>query len=193
MNLVEGLSGAGDGGAGQSALYFARDALAALHRRCRPLRRTLTATSSWLRRMLGWETMFVEVDLCATVIVTYAIDAAQGSVGVSVRWENVPASGITEVVVMNELGASVFDHYTDSSGSDLRGDSIGTWDEVCATEAAFTSANDGVTFTLEQVEGTRLYRGRELIGSRLAWAGFGYALPPAQERLDYSVRIAGPA
>ena len=40
-----------------------------------------------------------------------------------------------------------------------------------------------------QVEGARLYRGRELIGSRVAWAGFGYSFPAALGTITYELRI----
>ena len=79
--------------------------------------------------------------------------------------------------------------YTDAAGADLRGDQIGTWDEVTAATAAFVSTAHQVAFSLGQAEGAKLSRGRELIGTRLAWSGFGYSLPPAAGDLAYSVRI----
>ena len=36
----------------------------------------------------------------------------------------------------------------------------------------------------------RLYRGREVVGGRLAWAGFGYSLRPGPPRFTYTLRIA---
>ncbi len=39
----------------------------------------------------------------------------------------------------------------------------------------------------------RLYRGRELIGARLAWSGFGYSFPPALGGFGYELTDrAGP-
>ena len=72
-----------------------------------------------------------------------------------------------------------FDRYRDTSGISLQGDEIGCWDEVNAEEAWFESSTRQIAFRLGQVKGARLFRGRELIGSRLAWAGFGYSFPPS--------------
>jgi hypothetical protein len=47
----------------------------------------------------------------------------------------------------------------------------------------------GLVFSLRQVEGARLYRGRELVGSRLAWSGFGYVLPPGIESFRYEISV----
>jgi len=102
---------------------------------------------------------------------------------------SLPQDGITEVIVMNEQGAHYFDQYHDSTGASLAGKEIGCWDEVAASEAGFASSNQRVAFTLPRVPGAQLFRGRELVGSRLAWAGFGYSFPPAISRFNYSVKI----
>jgi len=39
------------------------------------------------------------------------------------------------------------------------------------------------------VKGARLFRGRELVSSRLAWAGFGYSFPPSIKRFVYELGI----
>ena len=206
MSLVERLvkTGAGDGGgegaAGgglvkSRALYVAKDSLAALHRRLPRLRGPLTATSAALRRRFGWTTTYEEAGFRATVPVTYTIhgdestvDGAPGRVTVTVDLTGLAGRGVSEVVVMNEQGARHFDRYEDSDGAVLRGGEIGTWDEVTAAEAAFVSVACGVRFSLGQAEGARLHRGRELIGARLAWTGFGYSL--AERRtFSYELRI----
>ena len=74
-------------------------------------------------------------------------------------------------------------------GASLQGAEIGTWDEVDAAAASFVCAAHRVAFSVGQVPGARLSRGRELIGSRLAWSGFGYSVPPTARRLSYGVRI----
>ena len=61
---------------------------------------------------------------------------------------------------------------------------------MTAAEASFASSAADVVFTLRRVPGARLYRGRELIGSRLAWSGFGYVLPPTAARFAYDIAIA---
>ena len=80
---------------------------------------------------------------------------------------------------MNELGARHFDRYVDADGADLRGDEIGTWDEVTAARASFVSTRaPGGVLARAGRRARGCSRGRELIGSRLAWSGFGYSLPP---------------
>ena len=87
---------------------------------------------------------------------------------------------------MNELGARHFDRYVDADGADLRGDAIGTWDEVAAAAASFVST-PAAWPSRSRSAGRALCRGRELIGSRLAWSGFGYSLPPRRA----AVRLRG--
>ena len=170
------------------ALYAAKDALAALHRRSPRLRGLLTATSLGLRRRFGWETTYREAGYHVPVPVTYSIRSADAGadipsrvsadggperhsvegelarVAVSLDLTGLGGRGFTEVVVMDELGARHFDRYEDSDGRVLRGDEIGTWDEVTAARASFVSTAHRVAFSVGQVEGARLFRGRELVG-----------------------------
>jgi hypothetical protein len=90
---------------------------------------------------------------------------------------------------MNEQAALTFDRYQDTSGILLQGHEIGCWDEVHAREAWFESTAHRVAFRLCQVKGARLFRGRELVGSRLAWAGFGYSFSPSNQTFRYELRI----
>jgi hypothetical protein len=169
-------------------LYAAKDSLAALHRRSPRLRGPLTVASSTLRRTVGLVTTFEEAGFHVPLAVTYTVDGDTGRVDVSVTPTDLP-DGVTEVIVMNEQGGRGFDLFVDSSGAARRGPEIGTWDEVPAARAAFVSITDRVQFSLGQVDDAQLRRGRELVGSRLAWAGFGYSFSPAVERFAYDVRI----
>lgn len=188
MDLVERLAKPGGASLKSGALYAAKDSLAALHRRIPPLRGPLTAASITLRRMFGWATTFEEAEVCARLKVAYTIDGEEGKISVAVDMTGLPED-VTEVVVMNEQGARHFDRYTDADGIDLRADEIGTWDDVSAAKANFVSTAHKVAFSLAQVEGAKLSRGRELIGSRLAWSGFGYSLPATPGAFTYDVRI----
>jgi hypothetical protein len=188
MDLVERLARPGGASLQSGVLYAAKDSLAALHRRVPPLRVPLTTASSTLRRVFGWVTTYEQARACAQLTVTYTVDGEHGKIGVAVDLTGLPGD-ITEVVVMNELGGRHFDRYTDADGIDLHGDEIGTWDEVSAAKAGFQSTAHKVAFSLGQVDGARLSRGRELIGSRLAWSGFGYSLPPTPGAFTYEVRI----
>lgn len=201
MDLVERLAREGTRPVQSRALYAAKDSLAALHRRFPALRRSLAATSTAVRRAFGWATTYEPTESCGTIAVTHVVrpgvggadgggsGAVETRVAVTVDLSGLTAGGVTEVVVMNELGARRFDRYDDSDGAVLRGTGIGTWDEVGAARASFVSTGHRVAFSLAQVPGARLYRGRELIGARLAWAGFGYALPPTRRSFGYELTI----
>ena len=189
MNLVERLAGAQGRGPTSRSFYAVRDLLAALHRRVPQLRRLLTAVSNAVRRRREWVTTFEETDVCAAVAVTYRIDADRARVGIVVDARGLPEIGITEVVIMNELGAHHFDQYLDSDGARLRGSKIGTWSEVTAASACFASTGSRVGFCVRQAAGARLYRGRELVDTRLAWSGFGYSLSPDMGSFAFDVAI----
>ncbi len=191
MDLVERLSTADGGAVGSKALYAAKNSLAALHRRAPALRGPLTTASSALRRSLGWETTFAAEVSTMTLKATYTIlEGSEGAhVAVAVELSGLP-DDITEVVLMNELGARRFDRYIDAAGADLRGPAIGTWDLVSAARASFVCDSHRAAFSLAQVAGATLHRGRELIGTRLAWSGFGYSLPPSLGGFAYDLTIA---
>jgi hypothetical protein len=189
MNLVERLARPGGGNLKSGPLYTAKNSLAALHRRSPQLRRPLTATSVAVRRMFRWVTTFEETPPFATLKVTYTVHGEEGRVNVALDMADLPRDSVTEVAVMSEQGARHFDRYLDSDGISLRGSEIGTWDDVAAKTATFVSTAHGVAFSLGQEEGARLNRGRELIGSRVAWSGFGYSLPPALHGFSYDLRI----
>jgi hypothetical protein len=193
LDLVERLAKARGGGVRPRVLYAAKDSLAALHRRVPVLRRPLTALSGAGRRALGWSTTYEPSAFRASVPVTYSCRESDPTVTITADLTGLAAGGVTEVVLMNELGAREFDLYEDANGASLRGDAIGTWDEVTAASARFVSTTRALAFSIAQAPGARLYRGRELVGSRLAWVGFGLSSPPAASRLRYDVRIEGPA
>ena len=82
---------------------------------------------------------------------------------------------------MNELGADDFGRFVDSDGADLRGADIGAWNPVRAATASFVAepaASRSPSTAPDGCAGVRLFRGREVARGRLAWAGFGYSLPP---------------
>ncbi len=188
LNLVEQISGGEDKAVGNRLFYAVKDFMAGLIRRFPIFRRLLTDLSSSLRRTFNWKTTYAEGDVSARVQVISKIDEPSGKTRVEIFVSSLPAD-VTEVVVMNEQGAHAFDGYRDSSGASLRGEEIGCWDEVSADQAWFESSTRGVAFKLGQVKGARLFRGRELIGSRLAWAGFGYSFPASIGKISYEMVI----
>jgi hypothetical protein len=189
LNLKEKIIRQGKKRIQYELVYTLKNFMALLIRRVAFLRGILTGVSNALRKVFGWETGYEDTGVFMKVKVTYSVPAASDEMRVDVDWAGQAESGITELIVMNEQGADHFDQYMDSSGICLRGDKIGCWDEVLAHEASFIGAESRVRFTLSQVNGAQLYCGRERIGSRLAWAGFGYSVKPAINRFSYILKI----
>jgi hypothetical protein len=188
LNLIERFSRGGNNNVENRMFYTVKNFLEAVIRGLPLLRGFLTATSSMLRRMFNWETTYADAGFSIDVKVNYTIEAEAGKVTVEIDTRGLPPD-ITEVVVMNEQGAHYFDQYRDTSGVSLQREEIGCWDEVNAEEAWFESRARHVAFRLKQANDARLFRGRELVGSRLAWAGFGYSFPPSIKDLHYEMRI----
>lgn len=170
-------------------LYRVKDNLAGAYRRFPRLRRGLTALSNGLRGGFGWQTTYEYSDHDYAVKVHYAVDQHTGLISMDIDASALPHSGVTEVVIMNEQGAHHFDAYMDTNGARLHGEAIGSWEEVTAERACFNSSRHRLEFCLPQVEAARLFRGRELVGSRLAWAGFGYSFAPISQRIAYPLQI----
>jgi len=189
MNLEEKLATPLRGSLRSKLLYQGKNSLAALHRRSPLLRPLLTAISNALRQALSLETVFDETAFYGVVQVAYTIDTRAERIEIDVDASGLVGEGLTEVVVMNEQGARHFDRYRDSTGALLQGVEIGSWDEVTTANASFISTAHKLAFTLAQVSGARLFRGRELTGSRLAWSGFGYTFPPGLQRISFAVSI----
>lgn len=188
LDLVERLSAASGGILESPRLYAVKDALAAVYRRAPSLRRPLGAVSSGLRGLFGWETAYVETEP-AGVVTVLATAGAAGQVHVALDLDGLHRDGLTEVIVMNEQGARPFDGYRDSDGAARSGAAIGAWQQVQAAEACFACSARGISFCLGQTPPARLYRGRELVGSRLSWAGFAYVLPPEARRFEYDIAV----
>jgi hypothetical protein len=189
MNLVEKIVRPGTATIKSKAFYAAKNFMAAVIRRFPPIRGPLTALSSGFRTLFGWETTYEEAGGSGKVKMVYAFDKQSGILMVEADLSFLSPDAATEIIIMNEQGAHIFDQYRDSSGTRLSGKEIGCWDEVAAGEASFASSTHGIAFTLNRVAGTRLLRGRELIDSRLAWSGFGYSFPPVAGKFSYRVRI----
>lgn len=190
INLEERLTRGSSPSFHSRLIYVAKDFLAAIIRQSRPLRGSLTAASSRLRTSLDLRTVYEEAGFRTALEVQYAIESATGVIQVSLDACQLVGQGVTEVILMNEQGGRSFDVYCDSVGGNLTGARIGVWDRVTAPVASMMSSTRKVVFTVAGGDGARLYRGREVVGSRLAWSGFGYSFNPALGKLEYSIRIA---
>jgi hypothetical protein len=189
LNLEEKISKPGTGEINNQLLYASKNRLAALIRRLPWLRGLLTQSSNFLRSTLAWETTYEPANFVTQLLVTYAVDPEAGKIEVELDGQDYLRLGITEIIMMNEEGARFFDHYQDSDGISLVGNEIGCWDPVRAAEASFIDHKHQISFSLSQVEGATLYRGRELIGKRLAWSGFGYSFAPSLDLIRYTITV----
>ncbi len=188
MNLEERVAGSDRRNLDNRRVYAVKNFLAYLHREIPPLRAPLTAASNLLRRIFRWRTTFEEIDAAAIVTMRYAIEPADGKIGMEAELSGPENSGITEVIVMHEQGGNFFDRYREA-GVTTRGEKIGTWDEVKGEEGSFFCDRHRLSFSCGQADGARLFRGRELIGSRVAWSGFGYVFSPQAESFRCGVAI----
>jgi hypothetical protein len=190
LNLVERIHKPGLGSVKNGFFYATKNSLSALIRHFSSLRRPLTALSGSLRRLFGWNTTYEEAGFSTEIQLIYTFDEQAGQLDVETLTSGISEDGVTEIVVMNEQGARYFDLYTDTSDMSLVRDAIGCWDPVTAERASFMSSSQHILFTVPQVAGARLFRGRELVDSRLAWSGFGYSFSPSMQRFIYSLKIS---
>ncbi len=177
--------------ASRPALYQLGDLFSRWHRRHPVFRRAIDGASRTVRRLFGIETRFEETPSAGTVRAVYTVRPSEGTMGVGLDFQGVRPGRDWEIFVMNELGAHFFRLYRDSDGRRLEGRKIGTWDETRAAEASFVDPGHGVAFSLRPSPAARLYRGREVLKGRLAWAGLTYRLPAGAADFRYSVRIEG--
>ncbi len=188
MCLVERMAAKSGRSINSQAFYRIKEYLSWLHRKCPPLRGVLTQAASSLRRTCGIETRFENIATAGVASVVYTIRAKEGKVHVGVNLSALNKE-CTEVIITNEQGANHFDRYCDSSGVNLTGNAIGTWDETCADEASLIDSGHDIAFTLQKVKGARLFRGRELVAGRLAWSGLNYVIPRFTVNFAYAIRI----
>lgn len=189
LNLEEKIARSGTGTINNRLVYTSKNFLAALIRRLPIVRKLLTGTSNLLRSTFSLKTTYEPNGFFTYVTLTYSLDADAGKIVVELIGKDFIPDSISEIIVMNEQGAHHFDQYHEADGTRKSGNEIGCWDEVLAASAAFISSRHRISFSLPQVPGARLYGGRELIGSRLAWSGFGYSFPPQLDHFSYAISI----
>ncbi len=187
LNLEERILRNGNSSVRNRLVYAGKNSLAAIIRHLPLMRNLLTGTSNLLRSSLAWETTYEAGEFSTYVVLSYTIDEAFNKVTVEMVGGDFLSSSISEIVIMNELGAHHFNRYQDSQGTCQDGEEIGCWDPVEAQAASFVDESHKISFSLEQVAGARLFRGRELIEPRLAWSGFGYSFPPELKTFGYNI------
>ncbi len=125
--------------------------------------------------------------------VTYTLPGGGRTVVVTADLTGLAEAGVTEVVLMNELGAREFDLYEDADGASLRGDAIGTWDAVTAPRgpvrehAAWRRVLARADAGRDAAPRPRARRLPPRLG------GLRLSVPPALRLFGYEVRIERPA
>ena len=153
------------------------------HKRLQPLFNTTMA----LRQVVQIKTDFLTVKSRGTIVVTYR--CKPHSIGVEVDFSKINLGRCQELLVLNEQGSSTFQYYIDSAGLELRGRRIGAWAAVNAYEASLGSPRGMVSFKLQRVAGSELFRGWEQTRKRFSWAGLSYVIPPQKGTFRYSIRL----
>jgi hypothetical protein len=164
-----------------------KNILAGMIRQFPGIRTQLTGISNQMRDRFGWQTVYEPAGFSTHLTMNYTIDSESGRLEVELIDKQFSPEQVSEVIVMNEQGAHYFDSYHRDDGFSQHGAEIGCWDEVTAERAEFISDAEKLSFSLHQVEGAKLFRGRELVGDRLAWSGFGYSFSPKLERFKYQI------
>jgi len=165
--------------------YLARDAFSKIHREHPRFRKWISVSSRILKKKLDMEEIFTEIPNLGFVKASYLISDSR--IDVELRFPKV--GGCTELIVLNEQGANWFDAYQDSTGLILKGERIGSWNQIEANYASFVDSVNGLVFTLKRIEGAKMFRGRELVADSLAWSGLAYVLPPLTEKFAYSIEL----
>ncbi len=193
LNLVERMAIRGNKKVNSRAFYKIKEWFHGLHRNHPGFRGGLMPAfdivSCICSSIWGIETRFDEVVSAGLVCVTYTINPGENTVSISVDTSRVKKNGCSEVIILNEQGATCFDRYCDSNGVSLAEEAIGTWDETSADESSFVDSRDGIEFTLKRIEGSRMLRGREFTKSRLAWSGLAYILSPHTVHFAYDIHV----
>ncbi|HYA32760.1 MAG TPA: hypothetical protein VEG65_02005 [Candidatus Bathyarchaeia archaeon] len=125
--------------------------------------------------------------------VSYCIDRRNRAVNVRVGSSRFSENESAEVILLNELDGSLFDRYSDSSGLELRGKDIGAWEKTFADCVTLTDSHHCVSFSVPHAPRSNMYRGREVAGGRLSWAGVAYVLSPHCASFEYKISICDAA
>ncbi len=142
-----------------------------------------------LRNVTGVRTFFTKVDPRGEIILTYKIKRA--AVDINTDFANLEKHRRKKMLILNEQGSTFFRRFFDSQGLSLTGEKIGAWDIVKADWGCFSDWGNQLGFSLQNLSGSRLFRGMERISGRLAWAGMGYELNPNLKKFIYTIKICG--
>ncbi len=155
------------------------------YRKKREFRRILTRMMQ-LQSLVGIKLTNRTVESMGYVNETYQMSG--NSVTITVDNSGLTDKDFMRLYIFNEQSAD-FDVYYDEFGT-LRDDDIGVWEEVKSRRAHLENRRLNVTFGVENIPGSKLFRGRELFRPRLDWAGFCYSVPSKTQQFSYTVQLS---
>lgn len=142
-----------------------------------------------LINMLNIHTRFQKTKARGDIILTYRI--RHRTINIEVNLTGLHRNGCRNIIILNEQGSAFFTRYQDGSGLILRDNQIGPWEKIRAPHASFSDTDGNLMFELENSGDAELFRGREMVRGRLAWAGLDYILDPSTDRFWYSIKLGG--
>ena len=137
----------------------------------------------------GVKSTFIGGPSKGTIVVTYIVDRNRILVKVDLR--SLERYNLDKIFVLNEQGAHFFRTYSDSENLKLDNEAIGAWNDVTSQTAKITNEKDKIGFSLKNIEGTKLRRGRELIKDSLDWIGLDYELSAEYSQFEYEIEVIG--
>ncbi len=164
------------------------DYISMLYQRHKRLARSILIVKGLFFKF-GVKYSFIRSPRKGAVIVTYIID--RNRILVKLNFSLLERTNLSKVFVLNEQGAHFFRTYSDSEGLRLVDEEIGAWDEVTAQSAKITNEQSKIGFSLKNIEGTMLRRGRELMKGSLDWIGLDYELDPEYYQFEYEIELFG--
>lgn len=164
------------------------DYISALYQRHKHVAKSILTLKPLLYKF-GVNSSFMRSSPRGTVTVTYVLN--QKRLSVKLDFSQLERTNLERVFVLNEQGAHFFRTYSDSDGARLVDEEIGVWDNVTAKSASIATEQEKIGFSLKNVEGASLRRGRELMEGSLDWIGLDYELDPEYRHFEYEIELFG--
>ena len=164
------------------------DSISFLYQKHKHLAEFILLTKELLFKF-GVESVFIRSASKGKVIVVYTLN--QNRILVNLNFSELERDNLKKVFVLNEQGAHFFRKYSDSDGVNLEDDEIGAWNNVAAQSAEIADKQNRIRFSLKNIEGIVLRRGRETVKGSLDWIGLDYELSPEYDQFEYEIEILG--
>lgn len=136
---------------------------------------------------VGVKERFTKTKSRGKVVVNYKIFPTKLSIRMD--YALVEKTNLQKIFALNEQSAQFFRIYSDSSGARLVDEEIGAWQKVTADSAKIVSDHDAAGFSLNQINGSIMRRGRELLVGSLNWIGLDYEISSLNDSFEYEIKL----